>query len=112
MAYLAGYLRRPHAQVVLPFTDPLVVPWKFAIDDRGDVVQVADLRYNPLTPDPAEAPEEPAAPAAGQSIIQQALRDGKIKITFTCDPEFRRALDEAIERMNRLASLPAFKITY
>lgn len=94
---------------MLPFTDPTVVPWAFAIDDRGDLVPVRDLRHNPLTPDPAE---EPAAPAAGQSIVQQASRDGRIKITFTCDPEFRRALDEAIDRMNRLASLPAFKIMY
>lgn len=91
---------------MLPFTDPIVVPWTFAIDDRGELVPVRDLRDNPLTPDPAEAP------AAGQSIMQQALRDVRIKITFTSDLEFRRALDEAIERMNRLASLPAFKIMY
>ena len=93
---------------MLPSTDPPVTPWKFAIDDRGDIVVVRDLRHNPLTPDPAEAPEEPAA---GQSIIQQALGGGRFEITFTCEPEFRRALDEAIARMNRLAA-PAFKITY
>jgi len=91
---------------VLPFTDPLVAPWKFAIDDRGDVVQVRNLRHNPLTPDPADVP------AVGQSIIQQTLGGSRFEITFTCEPEFRRALDEAIERMNRLASLPSFKITY
>ena len=83
---------------MLPFTDPLVAPWKFAIDDRGDVVQVRNLRHNPLTPDPADVP------AVGQA--------GRCEIMFTCGPEFRRALDEAVERMNRLASLPSFKITY
>lgn len=91
---------------MLPSTDPPVTPWKFAIDDRGDIVVVRDLRHNPLTPDPAETP------AASQSIIQQALGGGRFEITFTCGPETRRALDEAIERMNRLAALPAFKITY
>lgn len=79
---------------------------RYSVNDRGDLVPVRDLRHNPLTPDPAEAS------AAGQSIMQQALEGGRFEITFTCDPEFRRALDEAIERMNLLASLPAFKITY